>query len=107
MWWLLSAAIASEVGATLALKSSDGFTRGVPTVMSLVGYGLAFWALSQALTRGMAVGTAYAVWAGAGVALVALLGVALFGERLTLVQVLGLVAVIVGVVAIQSGHSRA
>lgn len=107
MWWFLSAAIASEVVATLALKSSEGFTRGAPALMSVAGYALAFWALSQALARGMPVGTAYAVWAGAGVALVAALGLALFGERLTLLQVLGLVAVIGGVVAIELGHGGA
>jgi small multidrug resistance pump len=103
MWWWLAAAIASEVTATLSLKASTGFTRLGPSLVVVVGYVGAFYALSRAMVLGMAVGTAYAVWAGVGVAAVATLGVLIYGERLSWAQVLGIALVIGGVLAIQLG----
>jgi small multidrug resistance pump len=103
MWWWLALAIVSEVVGTLSLKASDGFSRPLPSVAVAVGYGVAFFALSRALSIGMPVGQAYAVWAGLGVALVALCGVLLFQESLSLVQVLGLVLVTGGVVLLEAG----
>jgi small multidrug resistance pump len=102
-WLLLAGAIVSEVAATTALKLSVGFTRLVPSIVVVVGYVAAFALLSQALTRGMGIGVAYAVWAAAGVALVALIGVAFLGEHLTAIQVGGIVLVIAGVVALELG----
>lgn len=107
MWFWLAGAIASEVAATLSLKASEGFTRLWPSVVVVIGYVFAFYALSRAMVLGMAVGTAYAVWAGVGVAAVATLGVLLFGERLSWPQVLGMVLVVAGVLAIQLGTPRA
>ena len=103
MWVWLGLAIASEVTATMFLRAAEGFTKVIPSVMVILGYGFAFFALSRALARGMAVGNAYAVWSGVGVALIALLGTVLFGVRLTPVQVGGLVLVVAGVVAIEWG----
>ena len=65
-WLFLAIAIVSEIIATSTLKASDGFTRLWPTVVVLVCYGIAFYALSLAL-RTMPVGVAYAVWSGVGV----------------------------------------
>ncbi|GAA1539552.1 DMT family transporter [Nocardioides humi] len=103
MWWWLLAAIASEVVATLSLRASDGFTRLGPSVVVVVGYVAAFYFLSQALVRGMQLGTAYAVWSGLGVAAIAVLGLVVFGESLTMVQVGGLGFVVVGVVLLELG----
>lgn len=102
-WVLLAAAILTEVSATVSLKLSDGFTKLVPSVVVVVGYGASFVLLAQALKRGMPVGVAYSVWAACGVALVASIGVVFLRESLTWVQVVGLGLVIGGVVAIQSG----
>jgi len=66
-WLYLAIAIVSEVVATSALKPSDGFTQLIPSVLVVIGYGLAFYFLSLTL-RTMPVGVAYAVWSGAGVA---------------------------------------
>ncbi len=106
-WAWLLAAIVSEVVGTLSLRASEGFTRPLPSILVVVGYGAAFYALSQALVRGMAVGQAYAVWAGLGVGLVAVAGMLLFGERLTLVQVGGLALVVAGVAMLEVGGSAA
>ena len=103
MWFWLVGAIVAEVTGTVALRFSEGFTRWVPSLVVAVGYGLAFYALSQALARGMAIGVAYGVWAAAGVALIALIGAAFLGEGLTWIQVGGIVLVIGGVLALQMG----
>lgn len=103
MWFWLAGAILAEVTGTVALRFSEGFTRWVPTVVVALGYGVAFYALSQALVRGMAIGVAYGVWAAAGVALIALIGAAFLGEGLTWIQVGGIALVIGGVLALELG----
>jgi small multidrug resistance pump len=105
-WLFLIGAIASEVTATTALKLSMGFTRVVPSVVVVVGYVVAFALLSQALTRGMALGIAYGVWAAAGVALVAIVGAVFLGEGMTWTQVGGIALVIAGVLALELGAQR-
>lgn len=103
MWWWLALAIATEVAATLSLRLSESFTRLVPSVCVTLGYVVAFYALSRALMHGMTVGTAYAVWSGIGMFVIAGLGVVIFDERLTGVQFLGLGLIVVGIAALQLG----
>jgi small multidrug resistance pump len=105
-WLFLAGAIITEVIATTALKLSEGFTRLVPTIVVVVGYIAAFGMLSQALTRGMAIGVAYGVWAAAGVALVAIAGAVFLGESMTWVQVGGIGLVIAGVLALEMGAAH-
>jgi small multidrug resistance pump len=105
-WLFLAGAIITEVIATSALKLSDGFSRLVPSIVVVIGYLAAFGLLSQALTRGMAIGVAYGVWAAVGVALVAIVGATLFGEGMTLVQVGGIALVIAGVLALEMGAAH-
>ncbi len=102
-WLMLTGAIAAEVVATTSLKLSVGFTRLVPSVIVVVGYVAAVLLLSQALVRGMQVSVAYAIWAAAGVALVALIGTLFLGESMTWIQVGGLALVIAGVMALELG----
>lgn len=102
-WLMLAGAIAAEVVATTSLKLSVGFTRLVPSIIVVVGYVAAMLLLSQALVRGMQVSVAYAIWAAAGVALVALIGTLFLGESMTWVQVGGLALVIAGVMALELG----
>ena len=105
-WVLLGVAIIAEVTGTISLRFSEGFSKPLPSVLVVIGYGTAFVLLSVVLQRGMAIGVAYAVWAAAGVALVALVGVLFLGESLTLFQIGGLVAVIAGVVALELGAAH-
>lgn len=95
-WLLLSFAIVSEVIGTSALKSSDGFTRLWPSVLVVVGYGLAFYCLALVL-RTIPVGIAYAVWAGTGVALMALVGWLVYGQRLDVPGIIGILLIVAGV----------
>lgn len=104
-WALLVAAILTEVAATVALKMSDGFTRLVPSGVVVVGYLVSFWFLALILTRGMSLGIVYAIWSGIGVALIVLIDLIWFDERLTSVQTAGLLAVILGVAALELGGS--
>lgn len=99
----LAGAIAAEVIATLSLRASEGFSKPGPTALMAVGYLAAFVFLSLALQRGLSIGVAYGVWAGVGVAAVALLSIPLFGETLTTIQLSGLALVIVGILALEAG----
>ncbi|MHA6619356.1 DMT family transporter [Pseudonocardia sp. DLS-67] len=105
-WLFLAGAIVTEVIATTALKISEGFSRPVPSIIVVVGYIAAFGLLSQALVRGLAIGVAYGVWAALGVALVAVVGAAFFGEGLTAVQIGGIALVIAGVLALELGAAH-
>jgi small multidrug resistance pump len=95
----LAAAIVAEVIATSALAKTDGFTNLWPSLLSVVGYGIAFFLLSL-VTRSMPVGIVYAVWSGAGIVLVALAGWLVFGQKLDLAAILGLAMIIAGVLVI-------
>ncbi|MDT7600197.1 MAG: small multidrug resistance pump, partial [Pseudonocardiales bacterium] len=107
VWVLLAGAILSEVLATISLRLSEGFSKAIPSTVVVVGYLLSFVLLAQVLKRGLSVGVAYGIWAAVGVSLVALIGAVFLGESLTWIQVGGLVLVIAGVVAVQSGASVA
>ncbi|CAN5565134.1 multidrug efflux SMR transporter [soil metagenome] len=101
-WLLLGGAILSEVIGTLALRASEGFSKLGPSVLMGVGYVVSFLLLAQVLERGMTVGVAYAIWAGLGVALVAVLGRLLFDDPLTWVTGAGIVAIVGGVVLVEA-----
>ena len=103
---LLVLAIVSEVAATISLKFTVGFTRLVPTIVVVIGYGVAFFLLSIILTRGLPIGMVYGIWSAAGVALVATIGVVFLGESLTPVQFAGLGLVALGVLAIEMGAAH-
>lgn len=96
----LAVAIAAEVLATSALKASDGFTRLLPALVVVVGYGLAFYCLAQVL-RYVPVGVAYAIWSGAGIVLVAIVAAVFFGQIPDLPAIVGMLLIIAGIVIMQ------
>jgi small multidrug resistance pump len=98
-WLYLGVAIVSEVIATSALGPSRGFTKPVPTIIVLIGYGIAFYFLSQTL-RTIPVAVAYAVWSGAGVAMITLIAWTLFGQPLDAFALLGIGLIVAGVLVI-------
>lgn len=106
---LLAGAIILEVIATLSLRMSEGFTKLIPSIIVVVGYLGAFACLGLGLNKGLSMGVAYGIWAGVGTALVAILGIFLFGEKLNVWGFVGLALIIVGVVLLemgnQSGHA--
>lgn len=98
-WLFLGIAITGEVIATTALKASDGFTKWGYSGISVVGYGISFYFLAIIL-KTMPVGVAYAVWSGAGVAMVTFIGVVLFGQKLDLFAYLGIGLIVAGVLVL-------
>jgi small multidrug resistance pump len=105
-WVLLVLAIVAEVVGTLSLKASEGFSRLWPSVAVVAGYAVAFTLLAFAL-KTLDVGPAYALWAGLGTVGAAVGGWLIFSERMNLLTISGIAIVIVGVVAITMGESRA
>lgn len=97
----LTIAIISEVIATTALKSSVSFTRLVPSLIVVVGYSIAFYTLSLTL-KTITVGAAYAIWAGLGIVLIAILGMVVHQEAIDLPGVLGMTLIVTGVVVLQA-----
>ncbi|MFC4012093.1 DMT family transporter [Nonomuraea purpurea] len=97
-WLLLTLAIASEVLATSALKLSNGFTHPGWTITVAAGYITSFTLLAQVLKLHLDIGTAYAIWSGAGTAAIALIGAAFMGETLTPLKIGGILLIIGGVV---------
>ncbi|MDJ1157690.1 multidrug efflux SMR transporter [Chelatococcus sp. SYSU_G07232] len=95
----LAIAIVSEVIATSSLKASEGFTRPLPSLVTAVGYGIAFYCLSLTL-RTIPVGIAYAIWSGVGIVLIALVGYLCFRQTLDAAAWLGLGLIIAGVVIV-------
>jgi small multidrug resistance pump len=99
-WLCLSIAIVSEVIATSALKASDGFSRLAPSVIVVAGYLVAFYFLALTL-KTIPIGVAYAIWSGAGIALIALVGWAVYGQRLDPPALIGMALIVTGVVVMQ------
>lgn len=85
----LGAAILTEVGATACLKHSEGMSRLLPTVASLMGYGISFYLLSKVLNV-VPMGISYGIWSGIGIVLVSLLGLVFLGKSSTLPPALAL-----------------
>lgn len=98
-WILLAIAIVSEVIATSALKASEGFTRLVPSAVVVAGYSTAFFLLAITM-KTLPMGLVYAIWSGAGIALIALVGWVVYGQTLDLPAVLGLLLIVAGVVVL-------
>jgi small multidrug resistance pump len=96
---LLGAAIAFELIATASLKASDGFTRLFPSCLTVLGYAVSFYLLSLTLKR-MEVGVVYAIWSGAGTALMALIGYWLFKEALPPLKVVSISLIVIGVISL-------
>ena len=99
VWFYLAVAIAAEVMATTALKFSEGFTKIMPSALVVVGYAGAFYCLSKVLNQ-IPISIAYAIWSGAGVALVGIVGWIWLGQKLDAGALIGIGLIIGGVLVI-------
>lgn len=95
----LAIAIIGEVIATSLLKASQGFTQPIPSLLVVVGYGITFYFLSLALQT-IAVGTAYAIWSGAGIVAISLIAFVVYRQSLDLPALIGIGLIIAGVLVI-------
>jgi small multidrug resistance pump len=98
-------AILSEVIATIALKFSEGFTKVVPAIIVVLGYGLSFYLLAISL-RVLPIGLAYAIWSGVGIVLTVIAGAIIWHERLDWARVAGMALILAGILVINL-YSRA
>ena len=104
-WFYLTLAIVTEVVGTVAFRYINGFTRPIPSAVVVVGYALSFYFFSLSL-RGLSLGVTYAVWAGAGTAAIALIGMIALNEPVSALKLASLFLIIGGVIGLNAagGH---
>lgn len=99
-WFLVFISGLLEIGWATGLKASEGLTRPVPTILTILGMIASFVLLSLAV-RTLPIGTAYAVWVGIGAVGTALLGIVIYKEPLTVMRTLSIVLVVAGIVGLK------
>lgn len=99
-WWLLLLAGLLEVGWAIGLKYTEGFTRTVPSVLT-IGAMVASVVLLGMAMKTLPVGTSYAVWVGVGAVGTAILGMVLFGEPATAGRLVSLGLIVAGIVGLK------
>ena len=95
----LGLAIVAEVIATTALKASDSFSKLSPSLITIAGYGFAFWCLSHSM-KTVPVGVGYAIWSGVGIVLITAIAWVLFKQKLDVPAMIGMGMILAGVVVI-------
>jgi len=98
-WFYLVLAIILEVAGTTAMKLSEGFSKIGPSIAMIVFYIASLFALTLALKK-IDVSVAYAIWAGVGTSLIAIIGIIYFKEPLTLIKAISIALIIIGVVGL-------
>lgn len=96
---ILLIAIIAEVIATSLLKASAGFTKLMPSLVVILGYSTAFYCLSLTL-KTMSIGIVYAIWSGAGIVLITLIGKIFFQQQLDFAAQIGIGLIVLGVLII-------
>lgn len=100
-YFYLAIAIVAEVAATSALKASAEFTKLIPSLIVVVGYGLAFYFMTLVL-RTIPIGITYAVWSGVGIVLVTIVGALLYKQTPDAPAIIGMTLIVSGVVVIHA-----
>jgi small multidrug resistance pump len=93
-------AIISEVIGTSALAASNQFTKLVPSLITIAGYGLGFYFFSFAL-KAIPMGVAYAIWGGVGIVLVTIIGFVFLKQKLDFPALAGIALIVIGVLVMQ------
>jgi quaternary ammonium compound-resistance protein SugE len=99
-WAVLAVAGLLEVVWAIALKASEGFSKPMPSAITLVAAGLSFWLLGLSL-RVLPVGTAYAAWTGIGAVGAAVLGILIFREPATALRLGCIGLILAGIVGLK------
>jgi small multidrug resistance pump len=105
-WFYLAVAIVLEVTGTTCMKLSQGFTRPLPSVLVFVLYMLSFSFMILALKK-MELGVVYAIWAGLGTALIAIIGIVWFQESVSLLKIASILFIVLGVVGLRLSQMAA
>jgi quaternary ammonium compound-resistance protein SugE len=99
-WVIVAIAGLLEVCWAIGLKYSEGFTKVVPSVLTVLAMAGSFWLLSTAM-KTLPVGTAYAVWVGIGAVGTAITAVVLFSEPVSVLRVAGVLLILSGIIALK------
>lgn len=99
-WIMLGAAGLFEIVWAIGLKYADGFTKPIPSAITITAMVISMWLLAQA-ARDLPIGTAYAIWTGIGAVGAALLGIMLFQESANLVRIGCVALIVVGIVGLK------
>ena len=99
-WAYLTVAGLFEIGWAIGLKYSDGFSKPLPSLLTVAAMAMSIWLLSIAM-KTIPVGTAYAVWTGIGAIGVAILGMVLFSESRDILRIACLFLIIAGIVGLK------
>lgn len=98
-WIFLLLAIFGEITGTTALKYSDGFSKLLPSIIVVMGYGFSFFFLSMAFKE-IPIGVAYAIWGGVGIIILSIISYFLFKQTLDRPAIIGIVLIILGTLII-------
>ena len=99
-WLILALGIIFEVMGTICMKFADGFQKLIPSIFVFIFYSLALASLVLVLKK-QNVSVVYAIWASAGTALIAIIGIVWFKEPVSTFKVLSLLLIIVGIVGLE------
>jgi quaternary ammonium compound-resistance protein SugE len=99
-WTMLVFAGLLEIGWAIGLKYTDGFTRWLPSALTIIAMAGSMWLLALAL-RSIPIGTAYAVWTGIGAAGTAVLGIILFAEPATALRLASIALIVAGIAGLK------
>ena len=95
----LTIAIIAEVTATSALKASEEFTRLIPSLIVVVGYGVSFYYMTLVL-RSLPIGITYAIWSGLGIILISIIAALVYKQIPDIPAMIGMGLIIAGVIVI-------
>jgi small multidrug resistance pump len=98
-WVAIALAIIAEVIATSALKASEEFTKLMPSLLVVVGYGFAFYFMTISL-RVIPLGIMYAIWSGLGIVMISIIGWVMYKQTLDFAAMLGIGMIVAGVLVI-------
>lgn len=104
-WLMLIVAGLLEMGWAIGLKYSEGFTKLIPSIFTIVGMIASFYFLSLAL-KSLPLGTAYAIWTGIGTVGTVTLGIILFKEPIDIIRLICIGFIVVGIVGLKVASSH-
>ena len=102
-WIILFVAGLFEVGWAVGLKYTEGFTRPIPTILTVLAIITSMGLLGLAM-RNLPLGTAYAIWTGVGAVGTVIVGIVLFGESMAPVRLLSVALILCGLVGLKLSH---
>lgn len=102
-WIFLLLAGFFEICFTISLKYSQGFSKLVPSIITVIFIVLSFFSVSQAM-KTIPIGTAYAVWAGIGAAGTVITGIIFFGDSYHIVRLISIMLIIIGIIGLKLAH---